>query len=300
MKGKLAIISGLETRLFSFNNIVVGVATGIGPRILYLSQTKDPESNLFEVFPQAGVKTEEGFWRLYGGHRLWTSPEASPRTYSRDDKPVKIGFEKGRLLVTGSPEEKNLVQKEIEITSHPCGGILVSHRIRNIGRWPIRFACWALSVMQKEGVALIPLQPFAEKGRLLPDRHITLWPYTNLTDERLTFGNVYIAVKQSPQVKKPIKIGTFALPAWTAYQVATKVFVKSFFPSKGDYPDFGCSVEVYTNSEFLELETVGPLTTVEPGDYAEHQEVWEILETKKTDTDSLFRLVQSQRKFMPL
>ena len=40
------------------------------------------------------------------------------------------------------------------------------------------------------------------------------------------------------------------------------------------YTDFGCSFETFTNDEFLEMETLGPLTKVQPGQAVEHVERW--------------------------
>jgi hypothetical protein len=42
------------------------------------------------------------------------------------------------------------------------------------------------------------------------------------------------------------------------------------------YPDFGCSYETFTNADFLELETLGPMTKVAPGAFAEHVEHWSL------------------------
>jgi hypothetical protein len=42
------------------------------------------------------------------------------------------------------------------------------------------------------------------------------------------------------------------------------------------YPDFGCSFETFTNEDFLELETLGPLTKVLPGQTAEQVEQWSL------------------------
>jgi hypothetical protein len=44
-------------------------------------------------------------------------------------------------------------------------------------------------------------------------------------------------------------------------------------PSK-TYPDFGCAFETFTNNEFLEMETLGPLTRVLPGQTVEQTEHW--------------------------
>jgi len=40
------------------------------------------------------------------------------------------------------------------------------------------------------------------------------------------------------------------------------------------YPDFGASFETFTNAEFLEQETLGPMTKLAPGASVEHTERW--------------------------
>jgi len=149
-------VGGFKTNFFYLDNFVIGVPTEIGPRILYLASKEKPEFNLFGVLPEAGIQTSEGFWRIYGGHRLWSSPEVKPRSYSLDDKPVKIEAEKETITVYGNPETANSIQKTITIMPHQRG-LQVLHTIKNIGRWPINLACWALSVMRPGGFAIIHL-----------------------------------------------------------------------------------------------------------------------------------------------
>ncbi len=40
----------------------------------------------------------------------------------------------------------------------------------------------------------------------------------------------------------------------------------------------GCSSECYCNDQFLELETLGPKTKLNPGESVSHVEIWELLE----------------------
>ncbi|MEM1581682.1 MAG: hypothetical protein QXK89_04110 [Candidatus Bathyarchaeia archaeon] len=273
-------IEGFRVKILSIGDMLLGVACDIGPRILYLASAEKPELNLFGILPNAGVETSEGFWRIYGGHRLWSSPEAKPRSYSLDNQPVKIEIGSASLTVYGNPEEKNCIQKEITINENPRGGVQVTHRIRNIGRWPIKLACWALSVMRKEGFAIIPIKPIrVDAEGLLPDRHLSLWPYTNIADKRLTLTSEYIFIKQDPEATGPLKIGANANPQWAAYCVKDMLFIKQFHLENGEYPDFGCSVEVYTNPDMLELETLGPFKTIEPSDVIEHTEIWRVFKT---------------------
>jgi len=282
MMVKEKIIEGFKVKVASMGNLLVGVACNVGPRILYLASKDKPELNLFGILPEFGIETSEGFWKIYGGHRLWASPEAKPRSYSLDNQPVKIEVDANTLTIYGNPEEKNSIQKEITLKENPEGGVQVIHKIKNIGRWPIKMACWALSVMRKNGFAIIPIKPrkVDEEG-LLPDRHVSLWPYTNLADERLIFTHEYIFVKQNPEAEEPLKIGVNAIPQWTAYWVDGMLFVKKFSLEEGEYPDFGCSVEVYTNSNMLELETLGPFRIVNPYNIIQHTEIWRVFNIGK-------------------
>jgi hypothetical protein len=42
------------------------------------------------------------------------------------------------------------------------------------------------------------------------------------------------------------------------------------------YPDFGCSFETFTNADFLEVETVGPMTKLPPGQSVSQVENWSL------------------------
>jgi len=248
--------------------------------------------NVFGILPEAGMKTSEGFWHIYGGHRLWSSPESTPRSYSLDNQPVKLEFRENMVTIIGNPEYSNSIQKKITIQADKKNdGVKVIHTITNIGRWPIQLACWALSVMRQNGTAIIPFKPNkVDRAGLLPDRHLSLWPYTSLADQRLTFSDEYILIKQNPKIGNPIKLGTKSKLNWLAYWVEDSIFVKRFKSEPGEYPDFGCNVEVYTNDAILETETVGPIKTVNPGGSIQHTEFWQIIsagKSKFTDIKSL-------------
>src|SRR5438094_914376 len=47
------------------------------------------------------------------------------------------------------------------------------------------------------------------------------------------------------------------------------------------YPDFGCSFETFTNGDFLEIETLGPMTKVEPDGSVAHVERWSLFRNVK-------------------
>ncbi|MFB3895319.1 MAG: hypothetical protein ACE14V_03350 [bacterium] len=281
------VMQGFNLKVISMNQFRIGIAVDIGPRILYLAHHTKPALNVFNIMPEAGSQTADGFWHIYGGHRLWSSPEATPRSYSLDNQSVKLEFSKDKITIIGNPEPSNAIQKKIYI--QPAKGKLgieVVHTITNIGRWPVQLACWALSVMRQNGTAIIPIIPHrVDEAGLLPDRHLSLWPYTSLADKRLTFLDKYILVQQNPKITNPIKLSTKSHPDWVAYWVQGLLFVKRFKPEPGAYPDFGSNVEVYTNDAMLEVETLGPLKTIRPGESIQHIEWWNIIPFGNTKLD---------------
>ncbi|MBR4717577.1 MAG: hypothetical protein IKP09_05900, partial [Lentisphaeria bacterium] len=50
---------------------------------------------------------------------------------------------------------------------------------------------------------------------------------------------------------------------------------------ENEYPDLGSSIEVYTEGGYLELETLGPLAILEPGDEVTHSEYWTAAEVEQ-------------------
>ena len=68
-----------------------------------------------------------------------------------------------------------------------------------------------------------------------------------------------------------------ALDGWIAYARGGDLFVKRFRYLPGaTYPDFGCTVEVFTRSDMLEVETLGPLVQLASGASVEHVEEWRL------------------------
>ena len=170
------------------------------------------------------------------------------------------------------------IQKELEIRLLPDEPrVQVLHRLRNTGVWPVEAAAWALSVMAPGGVGIAPHSQQATPGNLLPNRVVVLWPYTDTADPRLCLGSRYARLHQDPE-RGPIKIGMSVDDGWCAYARRDHLFLKRFNYVEGlCYPDSGCSVEIYTNQEFLELETLGPLRLLAPeGGTLEHLEQWSL------------------------
>ena len=69
--------------------------------------------------------------------------------------------------------------------------------------------------------------------------------------------------------------GIYNPAGWGAYFRQDQLFIKRAAVIRGAaYPDFGCNFEVFTNPDFIELETLAPLVELQPGESAEHVEHW--------------------------
>jgi hypothetical protein len=96
-----------------------------------------------------------------------------------------------------------------------------------------------------------------------------------MKDPCLEWGDNYILL--NAKVDSPFKLGFPNPRGWLAYWLEGCLFVKhAEFDTQANYYDMGSSTECYCNDQFLELETLGPITTLAPGDTVSHTETWEL------------------------
>jgi hypothetical protein len=64
---------------------------------------------------------------------------------------------------------------------------------------------------------------------------------------------------------------------WLGYLRSGVFFLKRFDPQlELAHPDLNTNTQLYCNSRYIELETLAPLTVLEPGQSSVHVETWEI------------------------
>jgi hypothetical protein len=252
------------------------IVTGdVGPRIVRFGFVGG--QNLFKEFAdQLGRSGEEKF-QLRGGDRVWKAPEDPVATWAPDNVAVAIQITPTGLIAREPIEPLTNLQKEIEVSVSPSGTqVTVSHRITNHSVFPLEFAPWALTMMAPGGTAVTGFPPRGKHpAHLEATNPLVMWAYTDLSDSRWKFTKKYLMLRQDPKNSEPQKLGLFNPDTWAAYILNGEAFVKrtSSDPAK-TYPDFGCSFETFTNNDFLEMETLGPLTKVQPGRTVEQEEHW--------------------------
>lgn len=254
------------------------ITADVGPRVIRFGFVGGP--NEFKEFKETAGQKGGDQWQAYGGHRLWHAPEMMPRTYFPDTSPVKIEPQGDFVRVTPPQETVNGIQKQLDIQIlGESAQAKITHRLINTGVWPVNLAIWALSVMDSGGVAIVPVPPRGPHTEfLLPTHSMTLWAYTDMSDGRWTWGNRFILLRQDAGQQWPQKFGMSVSEGWAAYAHGGRVFVKqvAYLPG-ATYPDNGCSMEFFTNADMLEVESLSPMLTLEPGQSAEHVETWTLL-----------------------
>ncbi len=268
---------GLPIRVLDNGLLRVEYLAEAGPRIVRLFAAGVQE-NLLAELPDLKIETPVGPYFIRGGHRLWHSPEAFPRSYLPDNEGVTVTELADGVRLTQPVEQATGIRKSIEIrlaADQPI--VTLTHELKNEGIWPVELAPWAITQMRLGGTAILPQQVGAlDAAGLLPNRHLVLWPYTHWSDPRLQLGDDLILV-QGQALLPPCKVGYLNRYGWLAYLNGATLFVKRFTPALDlPHPDFGCNAEIYVCDRFIEVESIGALSTLRPGDSAFHIETWEV------------------------
>ena len=252
------------------------VTTEVGPRVIRFG-FPDGENQFWEAPGGLREIGDKGIWINHGGHRLWHAPESRSRTYAPDNNLVRVVAERDSLRFIQPVETTTGIQKEIIVTLDKTRAkATVDHRLRNTNPWNVEMAPWAISVLAPGGTAVVPLPsrgPHAENLRARST--LSIWAYTDMSDPRWTWGERYLLIRQDTQMEAPQKIGASVPDGWSAYARQGTLFVKtSKYMENVVYPDRGASVEVFTDGNILELETLGSLVSVEPEGILTHRECW--------------------------
>ena len=224
-------------------------------------------------------------WEILGGHRIWTSPESYPGSYYPDLDDVKYEITESGAIFTPNAEIENGLQKQLEIKMDPDDtNVQVTMRVTNIDNTAKEFAVWGLTVSAVGGTLIVPMN--TNDTGLLANRNISVWPYTNLADSRLHFGNRYVTLNQNPNVTQALKLGFDLNNGEVFYLLGNDIFRKKYdtYHNTEKYPDNNCSFETYTCDNFLEVESLSPLKKVAPQETLSLTEHWSLIK-KPCDVD---------------
>jgi hypothetical protein len=270
--------NSLPTRILENGRLRLEYLAEAGPRLVRLSYRGSP--NLLAEVPDIFWDTSRGPYYPLGGHRLWLSPEVPDVTYALDDRGLQVQDAPGGVELIGAPAAGSGIRKRLRVKLDPEHPILhLRHTIVNEGAGPITLAPWAITMFRLGGTVILP-QPVGnvDPHGLQSSRILVLWPYTRLDDPRLSLADDFITLRGEASVPA-CKLGYFNPHGWLGYWLDGLLFVKRFEPQAGaELPDRGSNTEVYCMDRFAELESLGPVVTLAPGEACVHEETWEIYE----------------------
>jgi hypothetical protein len=254
----------------------VVVTTDVGPRILAVTLPDGTGKGLLASLPGLTIDTPgQAPFRMVGGHRLWAAPEVPASTYLADDDPPEVT--RASDSVAFSSVQATGLRKTIRV-SPTLDSVVIDHDLLNEGREPMEVAPWAITMLTPGGEAWLPrFMGRSDPGGFQANGSLVLWPYTRFDDARLVPGDPVTRVLAVAGSEGRVKVGLQGRPGWAAYRRGDAVLVKRFTWLEGEaYPDLDASVQCYSCGDFIEVETLGPLVSLRPGESTTHRETWSL------------------------
>ena len=281
------------------NGVVeVVVVPQIG-RVMAFEFTGHPETNpLYENpdwTPSRNHIPKPGEWANYGGDKVWPAPQSDWPRYIGHDFPPDRAFDglpetvhllpSGLRLVSPMSREFGLhIERTLTLRPGEPRLYLTQTLIRTQpGTAPDRsLAVWAITQVSGDGVFVLPLPalsaartspfPLGYQSLSSPPVAPPFWRAMVVRGRRVLLGR-----------RDPVnshKVATKARDGWLVHVSDTGiVFTEYSAIAPGVYPDDNSPGEVYSNagdSNYLEMETLGPLAPVRPGHSLTTQIVWRL------------------------
>jgi hypothetical protein len=172
------------------------------------------------------------------------------------------------IRLTAAREERSGLQLTMEIALDPKQpSLTVRHGFTNLRGAARRLAAWAIMAVPHEGIGLAPWAA----GRTTI-RAFTFIPGSDPTEPCLKLGTKALGVDFGvPSKAGQLKVGTNSDAGWVGYLWRGQALQSRVAHVEGaEYPEGGATATFYSCGQrldegFSEVEHVGPLTNVSPG-----------------------------------
>jgi hypothetical protein len=243
-------------------------------------------------------------WKNYGGNKTWPAPQGwdGPDQWAGPPDPVLdsgrfqlVAAEPRRAVVQSAPDPRTGLQITRELELEPAAARATLRRtMRNVSQRPVRWSLWDVTQFDcgtgtgavRDGCwMIVPTNPDSH----FPGRYVVQYGVADngqwRTDRPGIFGIEYAGELG--------KVGLDSQAGWIAFSDTRDewVFVHQYAVKPGaTYPDDGATVEVWTHGpgkaagvdfsqpqlhgEFMEMEVLGPLVELAPGEDASAEIVW--------------------------
>ena len=211
------------------------------------------------------------------GSTFWTSPQKEwnwPPVPEFDKQPYSVERREPSRLVISSPTSERLglsVGKDFTV-DEADGAFVVTYSIKNEGTAPRRVAPWEITRVPNGGDGLIFFEAPVD----------SIWPAGLMAFEALRKGVSCYKPDEAPQNRKVNADGR----GWLAYTADGLLLVKMFQDLQPGEPAPGeAEIQVYVNrgKTYIELESQGAYTELNPGAQLRWTVRWYLLPTTKAD-----------------
>lgn len=216
-------------------------------------------------------------WLNFGGDKCWPAPQSAwPHQQGRDWPPPRAfdagpvqAAVNGSALVLTAPMDSTWgiqVVRKVELDPN-LPKLRMKTEYRKLSGPPVKVAIWTVTQMQEpECVCMSLAAPsIFDKGYV---RLLDAEP-AQLRIQQLQTGGRVLSLARHRSAHTKIGADCASL-AWIGRECVVRIAVERL---PGEYPDGGCLTEIYTNPDplhYVELETLGPLVTMSPGDQMQH------------------------------
>jgi hypothetical protein len=206
-------------------------------------------------------------WNNYGGDKVWPSPQdrwealtarAWPPPEAFDSRPYDCEVSGCELVLRSTVDPQYGIQALRRILLAPNRPVMtIATTFRKLAGEPVHTGIWVITQARdpERIFALLPERPSMASGFL-----------QQMGPAPKDFGIHGRLLELSRDPFEKIKLGTEGLSLlWVGEQTMLRIDAPE---RPGEYPDGGSRTEVYTNSDplpYVELETLGPLATLHPG-----------------------------------
>ena len=209
-------------------------------------------------------------WVNFGGDKTWPSPEADWSIFTGrkswrpplafDGLPAAVQI-KGSTLILSTPNDPFYgVRAHRQIQLHASKPVMtITTTYERIEGLPAKIGVWVITQL-KEPVGVFALLP---KKSAFPDGYKLL---SQVVPPSLKIEKSLLSLVRNPKTAHKIGLDGDSL-LWVGESHTLRI--DSPRVRNAEYPDQGSSAEIYTNPDplqYIELETLGPLRVMKPGD----------------------------------
>jgi hypothetical protein len=235
-------------------------------------------------------------WMNFGGDKTWPAPESDWSKFTKRDGwrpppafdclPVEAQVENTDVILVSpvDPFYGIRTRRRIHLDEKDKPIMTIATTYEKVSGAPAKIGVWVITQLKEPVGIYVPV----------PERTKFTNGYLSMAKElppSLKVENGLILLTRNPKLAH--KIGT---EAGSLLWVGEKIMCRIDSPRVADaeYPDRGCSAEVYTNPdplEYIELETLGPLRLMQVGDRISHTNTYTLLRRSEATAEAEARKV---------